>query len=291
MPDSSWADYAVKAAANRSLVVFVGAGVSRSSTNKAGCRPPDWKEFLQTLAKSSRLKTEDEELFWSLLNSSRLLDAAEILRYAARNSNSRDAFNRSLRDAVEGPRDDPFMPSEWHSTIGRINPSVIITTNYDKIFERASNLFYTSRTYMDQGIDSDIRSGVPIILKLHGSIDTPRDIILSRSDYASLHRKGTLALDVVRALMMTRIFLFIGYSLSDPDLQALLQDLFATRLEENETPHLILASDDAPRHDRALLEHCYGVSIVEYDNRNGDFGYSVLREFENKVSETPPSEY
>lgn len=291
MRNTIWPNDIIRAATQKSLVLFVGAGVSASTRNDLGDTPPNWSTLLQLLAQAIRLSDTERQTFDSLERSGRLLDAAELLRFNASETGHTADLAKALRDAVQGPKRHPFSASDWHTTIGNINPSVIVTTNYDKILENADGLDYMVATHTSEDVDSLIRSNEPTIIKLHGTVDEPSKTILTRSDYARLHKEGSLALNVVRALMWTRTFLFVGYSLSDPDLQVLLQDVFAARSNHNVNPHYILTSDKSPAYDRAALQYCYGISSITYESDLGDFGLSALQELGQHVSETPPPEY
>jgi hypothetical protein len=57
----------------------------------------------------------------------------------------------------------------------------------------------------------------PHLIKLHGSIDTPDSIVLTRSDYA-LSRKARAAIyEYLGHQLRYTSFLFIGFSLTDPN--------------------------------------------------------------------------
>lgn len=291
MLNGSWPQRLIDTAARKSLVLFVGSGVSASCRNSQNQAPPTWEKLLTHLADAIHLTEVDSgqrATFDRLIKSRQLLDAAELLKYSANQHSLTSDLIRALKEAVQGPSSDPFLPSDWHKSIGDINPSVIITTNYDKILDSTHGFTYAISSYANEDVDSQIRSNEPIIVKLHGSIDEPSKIILTRSDYARLHRDGSTALDVVRALMWTRTFLFVGYSLSDPDLQALLQDVFAARWSQNVSPHYILISKETSDHAQEMFRHCYGVSPITYDDRSGDYGLKAFQEFGERVSEIPP---
>jgi hypothetical protein len=60
---------------------------------------------------------------------------------------------------------------------------------------------------------------------MHGSIDHPRDIVLTREDYIRYaDRRGALA-GIVQALLITRRMLFVGFSLSDDNFHRIADDV------------------------------------------------------------------
>lgn len=288
MIETEWPDAVVKAARNRTLVLFVGAGVSASCRNDQGKTPPTWPQLLCSLADSVQLREADRRAFEELVEARQLLDAAELLKFTAKQTGRIADFTRKLTEEVQGNNRHPFHSSEWHSAIASIDPAVIVTTNYDKIMENAPELNYMVTTYASPDVDSHVRLAEPVIIKLHGSVDEPSGTILTRSDYTYLHSKGSLALSLVQALAMTRTLLFVGYSLSDPDLQVLLQNVFAGRHDYNVSPHYILMSDTSPDHKKEVFLRCYGTNAIIYDNSTSDHGLSVLQKLGNLLSSGPP---
>lgn len=282
-----WPDTVVHAATHNSLVLFVGAGVSASCSNDLGNFPPNWTELLRTLSQKVSLEIDEKQELVDLINSGHLLDAAELLSFKSTDAGYPADFTKVLTDAISGPKAHRFQPSDWHIAIGNINPPIIVTTNYDKIIEQADGLDYATATYDSHDIDSLIRSGTPTLIKLHGTVDAPSSIILSRSDYARLHRDGTLALDVVRALMLTHTFLFVGYSLSDPDIRALLQDVFAARSHRNTCPHYWFTSDSLSAYNRKAHLHCYGIQAVTYPSSDVGYGLRAFQDLARQVGAAP----
>ena len=119
------------------LALFVGSGISASATNRANQHPPTWAELLRELSSLAPQTSRDRIL--DLISDNRLLQAAELLRYIIRNDYKIPAFNEKLKTLVNGPKNDPFKPSEWHDTIDQLNPQIIITTNYDNLLEGKSS--------------------------------------------------------------------------------------------------------------------------------------------------------
>ena len=55
------------------------------------------------------------------------------------------------------------------------------------------------------------------VLKLHGCIARPDDIVLTRSDYLRYGARRAALSGIVQALLITRHMLFVGFGLSDPN--------------------------------------------------------------------------
>lgn len=272
-----------KAAVYRRLALFIGSGISANATNKAHQHPPTWSELLSKLSSLTPDSTRRD--ITRLINNNQLLQAAELLRYKIRNDCKTHAFNDMLKTLVNGPKNDPFKPSEWHDTIDQLNPQIIITTNYDNLLEGNSRETYAVNTFSTQTIDNHVRIGTTTILKIHGDANDAyngsEDLILSISDYARARQKGRLAFDMMKAIFLTHTTLFLGYSMNDPDLQIILEDLFFDR--EVPSPHFLLTKS-AQDYEIEYFQDCYGIKVL----RSEDYGLSFFKTLVED-SQTSPS--
>jgi hypothetical protein len=63
------------------------------------------------------------------------------------------------------------------------------------------------------------------LLKLHGTVASPADIVLTREDYLRYpDRRGALAA-LVQALLITRHMMFVGFSLGDDNFHRIVDDV------------------------------------------------------------------
>lgn len=221
-----------------------------------------------------------------LIKEHRLLEAAELLRFdAAERSRTQDLHN-AIVEAVDGPNGHPFVSNPWHEAIVAVEPSVIVTTNFDKIIERATSSGYNVHSYSSTSVAADIRRGTPVLLKIHGSRDQVEELILSRRDFTRVRMNGTHVFEVLHALLLTRPALFIGYSLRDPDLQLVLENVLGGRGET--PPHYMLTSGDIPDYERRVLEHSYGVTPIGYEAGDHADALRKFQELAAEVAATPP---
>lgn len=222
-----------------------------------------------------------------LVAQERLLEAAELLKLDASNrARLQDMFS-VIKESVDGTVGHLFPGSEWHEAIVRAEPQVIVTTNYDKIVERATASGYVVHEYNSQAIAADVRRNYPLLLKIHGTIDRVEGIVLSRRDYTDVRHQGAHAMETLHALLLTRPALLLGYRLRDPDLQLILENIFGG---QNQTPaHYMLAPDDMPDYERDVLTYSYGVTVISYPA--GDHAEALRRflELADLVAATPPA--
>lgn len=277
-------DTLLKAAINRRLALFIGSGISATATNKADQHPPTWPGLLRELSLLTSESTSRN--IGTLIEDNRLLEAAELLRYTIGKDSKKQAFNEKLNTLVNGPKADPFKPSEWHDTIDQLNPQIIITTNYDHLLEGNSCETYAVNTFSTKTIDNHLRIGTTTILKIHGDANTAfngnEDLILSISDYARARQKGRLAFDTIKAIFLTHTTLFLGYSMNDPDLQIILEDLFFDR--EVNSPHFLL-TNRAEDYQVSYFEACYGIKVLQCE----DYGLSFFKILVEESQASRPS--
>jgi hypothetical protein len=191
-----------------------------------------------------------------------------------------------MKDAVDGTPGHLFQGSGWHDAIVRAEPKVIVTTNYDKIIERATSSGYTVHDYDSQSVAADIRRNYPLLLKLHGSIDHVERMVLSRRDYTDVRHRGAHAMEVLHALLLTRPALLIGYRLHDPDLQLILENIFGGQTQI--PAHYMLVPEDMPDYEREVLRYSYGVNSIVYPKGKHELALAYFNEIADIVAATPP---
>ena len=99
----------------------------------------------------------------------------------------------------------------------------IITTNYDNFLER---VFPEYKVYVGQ--DSMLfssQSGIGEIYKIHGSCDDAKSLVLTAEDYADYNRKNSYLAAKLLAFFTEHPIIFLGYSLSDDNIQAIISSI------------------------------------------------------------------
>ena len=107
--------------------------------------------------------------------------------------------------------------------ISRSNLSGVITTNYDCFFEKT---FEGYKTFVgqDELVFSQLQ-GIAEIYKIHGSIESPSSIVINDEDYHKFREKGKYLAAKLMTIFMEYPIIFIGYSISDSDIQSILSDV------------------------------------------------------------------
>jgi hypothetical protein len=215
------------AAAKRSDVVpLIGAGFSK----QADASVPNWTQLLELLydyaaAQDHITATERTEIS-RLVEDGRFLMAAQELR-----ERIPDAEFFALMD--EAFADIDVGGSSVHRLLWDLKPSLVMTTNYDKLIENsyAKEFGEVPRLFMydeGDGLQRQIQAGrlnmqPPMIFKLHGTIDRPDETILTEREYrVLLYRQPGYRL-VLSGIFLTKVVLMLGFSGDDPELMRLLE--------------------------------------------------------------------
>ena len=250
------------------LAVFVGAGASQ------GAGYPSWGGFLEQLtdrAVGEKLLTKEveAEVRDLIASGSRPLMVAGKLK---------SALGAEWVDAVSDIFDDcGKKPTPLHEAIFNLDKSpFFVTTNYDNLLEEA---YIAKRrgappvyTFKNSG---EIRRRMMrrdfFILKAHGSVSSIGDgIILTTNDYRRLAFEERAYQAILSSIFTTYTVLFVGVSLTDPEVNNLL-DYIADAFPPTGAPvHYALIPDDKMNSvEIEQWRESYHISIIQYSPANG----------------------
>ena len=260
-----WGDALIKELSARRCIVFTGAGVSAGCKATIGERsPPKWDDLLKELTTKIRNKNEIRSLSEQLITEKKFLDAAEVIVGALNHADYVDA----MRQIFDIPR---YQQSSLHESILKIDPKILITTNYDTIYDgycrqgQAAD-GYNVFKYTDIHLVGQLRSPIRCVIKAHGCITDPDSIVLTRSHYFSAKQNNPHFFRTLDALFLTHTIIFIGYSLGDPDIQIALENanISAPSLHK----HYFVTCAGTPEALKKAAEHTYNLEFIEYENNN-----------------------
>ncbi len=264
-----WPGKLISDLARRRTVVFLGAGISLNSTNPAGQRPKTWLAFLELAAEPLSPSRHIKSLF----KEKDYLTACEVIK----NALGRDTFNERLRDEFLTPR---FQHARIHEAIFELDSRIVATPNFDKIYETYANHAaggsIVIKHHYDPDIAEAIRGTARLILKVHGTIDSPERMIFTRKEYAEARGKFRSFYSLLEALALTHTFLFLGCGVNDPDLRLLLEDTFFRHPGLH--PHLfVLPTKTVHPAVRIVLEETMNLRILTYSpaNNHRELGESI----------------
>jgi hypothetical protein len=224
-------------ARHRLVVPFVGAGAS------AHTGLPDWQQLVGPLGKELNLENQDR------------LDLLDVAQWYT-DTHGRADLERRVRGALAGGG----VPSPLHASIARLDAPVLLTTNFDTLLEQALEEV--------KGVPADViiedahiglidEARRTSVAKLHGCVSLPSSIVLTRDDYEAYVETHRAMVAYLQALLATRTFLFVGYSLSDPDLRSVYSAIRRALGRFKRKAYLLDSGPKAPQlvdywHDRGL---------------------------------------
>lgn len=279
-----WPQSLIAELAARRCLLFLGAGVSMSATKvtpQGPVSPPMWEAFLQKLlANVNRGTANDQKFAAELLNGKRYLECAQILRETCLQNAD---YNRIVGECFES-----FQPTGIHGYLDAIDQKVVVTTNFDSIYEdhcRQGDAVngYAVVNYYDDNLISRLRSPKRVIIKAHGSVAAPENTVLSKSDYFKARRDYPGFFKILESLFLTHTLVFLGYSLNDPDIQLLLETVSLNTKSDH--PHYaVMAEGIHPAMKKAFLE-TYNIEILEFDPQNNYAAFQTsVEELANNVT-------
>ena len=125
--------------------------------------------------------------------------------------------------------DSPY--AEEIVILSKLNVDGIITTNWDPFLER---LFPDYRVFVGQNelLFANPQS-IAEIYKIHGSSTRPSSLVLTKEDYAEFERQNPYLAAKLITLFVEHPIVFIGYSLSDKNINSLLRSIVNCLGQEN----------------------------------------------------------
>lgn len=192
-------------AIDRHLVLFIGAGVS------AGAGIPTWRDLLHRIAKEGGV----DPGYIKLLEGHDLRDWATLID---RKMHSANGIKHAVADLIQRAR----RCSLQHALLASLRSTEAVTTNFDQLFEIASRVADDELAVLPT---HPRKSGTSWLLKLHGSVNDPASMVLTRSDYLDMPRNRGALMGLVQGLLLTRHMMYVGYSLRDEDFQELIHEV------------------------------------------------------------------
>lgn len=149
------------------------------------------------------------------------------------------------RPSGDSPANQEIEPSPALRMLAALPFRIVITTNYDRLFDVALGdaktlsgrrkkpvvrVYDPTRTSPPEDVPMDPDEEKPILLKLHGDIDKPESVVITEEDYiAFIQRMSNPHFHPIHEFIRVRMrawpFLFVGYSLKDYNLRLLFRTL------------------------------------------------------------------
>jgi hypothetical protein len=253
-----WDDDLVNAIARRRAVVFIGAGVSRNSTNSAGKRPATWEQFLRDAANSIGNPTN----VITLLEKKDFLTACEVLQKRIGVTKFRQRVQHEYQQAA-------YAPAKIHELIYRLDSSIVASPNFDSIYDTYAQGISNGSIVVKDHTSTDILNYVGggdfrLLLKTHGTANAPGDVVFTRSEYAEARIKHRVFYQILTSLVLTHRFLFLGCGLDDPDIRMIFEDV---RFAHTHMPAhcMTIPNNEIDEDLAAVISASMKIDFLQYD--------------------------
>ncbi|MGT9442899.1 SIR2 family protein [Escherichia coli] len=219
-------------------ILFMGAGVSQRYL-----KAPDWENLLKYLAETCPLITRPYGYYSQTRNDNKPMIASDFSesyaewawdvgtsRYPEQYFNgksSKDIYIKheiatllnNLSDSVD------FSAMEYTEEIEKlkkVRPHAIITTNYDDLLEK---IFDNYQPIVGHNVVTVNYTTYGEIMKIHGSSKEPESIIITNEDYVEFYKRKKYISAKLLTYFVEHPLFFIGYSINDENIKAILSDI------------------------------------------------------------------
>jgi hypothetical protein len=224
------------------VAIFAGSGLS------APAGFVSWGELLRPIAKDIGLDVDKEH------------DLVTLAQYHLNeNVSNRNQLNIRLIEEFSKAAEI----TENHKILARLPIYTYWTTNYDKLIEKSLELTgkiadvkYTKKQL---AITKPKRDAV--VYKMHGDIEHPDEAVLTKDDYESYHPKMDQFITALSGDLVSKTFIFIGFSFTDPNLDYILSRVRVS-YEKSQRTH-----------------YCFLKKVIqEQDEEKADFSYRARKQ-------------
>lgn len=215
----SFIDTYVEALRDQNAAVFAGAGLSIP----AGM--VNWKELLRDIARDVRLDVNKED------------DLITVAQFHVNERGGRHRISQTLVNEFSRRA----KLTDNHRILASLPIRTYWTTNYDTLIEEslkeAGKMPDIKATVESLAITVPRRDAV--VYKMHGDISLPDKAIVTKDDYESYQTTRHLFSMALQGDLVSKTFLFIGFSFNDPNLSYILSRI-RLLLGENRREHYCL---------------------------------------------------
>lgn len=195
----------VKDLAENNVAIFAGAGMSKS----AGF--VDWPGLLSDIANELGLNIEKEH------------DLISLAQYHVNEKQNNYAIRKKILEEFS----EDAIPTENHEILARLPISTYWTTNYDTLIETSIKNSYKIpdvKHEVKQLTNTRPKRDV-VVYKMHGDVQHPGDAILTKEQYEIYYKTHEPFIAALCGDLVSKTFLFIGFSFTDPNLDYVLSRL------------------------------------------------------------------
>jgi len=117
-----------------------------------------------------------------------------------------------------------------HKHIYDLDSSIVASPNFDTIYDTYATTTSNGSIVIKDHTSADLINYIGggdyrLLLKTHGSANAPGHLIFTRKEYAKARTEHRLFYELLKSLVLTHRFLFLGCGVNDPDIRILFEDV------------------------------------------------------------------
>jgi hypothetical protein len=231
--------------------LFVGSGLSRRYLNL-----PNWEELLRHFASAvypdNPLALEvftkaKSEVDWPEVSSRIESEFNQLWLTSPDYKEQREQYQVSVKAGIspfkiaiasffseaERTTEHDHLNDELSclTNVGKRSVAGVITTNYDQLLEEVFNKYETF-IGQEQLLFAPTQ-GVAEIYKIHGCCTQPGSVVINSADYEAFDKRNAYLAAKLLTVFVEHPVIFLGYSLSDPNVQSILGVIIDCLSQEN----------------------------------------------------------
>lgn len=214
----------------------------------------DKKEFLINIKTATYIKQRFDDLFYAgkividgLTDKEAYLNKISPFKYSITKRFSNYTIKDDMKEEIE----------EYKKFLSKAK--VIVTTNYDTLVEDLlSSINQKPTVYIGQKGFFDETYNWSELFKIHGDVNDPSSIVITENDYKTYDENSILISAKILSNLINSPIIFVGYSLTDRNVQKLLTD-FASQLP----------NDD-------MRKNTNRITVVEFQSSTDEFDEQII---------------
>jgi len=230
-----------RAIRDKKLVVFIGAGASIES------KVPSWSDAVAQIGAHIYPPIDTKNT-----------DFLKIPQFYF-NSRCEKEYIELMKEVFDF---SDKKPNEIHRRVFDFDPTTVITTNYDDFLERAAAEKGIFPDIIEKDDDLPYARSDRMIIKMHGGFKH-NNFVLKEDDYLNYSRNFILIETYVKALLASKVILFVGYSYNDPDTKQIFNWVKNILSEDFQHAYLINADSDYNENTDKYFKNM-GINILYY---------------------------
>jgi hypothetical protein len=224
--------------AENNVAIFSGAGMSIPAGYV------NWPELLRDIADELGLSVDIEH------------DLISLAQYHVNENRGKGRINKKILEEFT----EQAQITENHKILARLPITTYWTTNYDTLIESAlksANKVVDVKHENKQLANTRPKRDV-VVYKMHGDVDHPADAILTKEQYESYYKSHEPFITALSGDLVSKTFLFIGFSFTDPNLDYVLSRL-NIQFGENSRQHYCFIKKQSQKVTEDAEIHKYNV--------------------------------